>query len=242
MNDLFYPKAGHGIEAEYIRPLAKSPTEFTRLSMTPSRDAFSCSRSEEELETLGHTGALNWIRQFKTQDTINKLSRNNLRWYEMNTDSLADLVMFINYGDRLFVGRVNPPSFADQRLVLLRPHEVIDIELHHALLNSAITMFILEGLGFGRGLGALDLNKDRIEEYMHILDASRLNEDGINNIKAAFALMTQRDILPVPNELKKADRIAFDDAVIEAFGLPISRVAIYDSLLSLVKIRGNALA
>lgn len=240
MNELFYPQAGHGIEQEYIEPLAKSPTEFKRLTMTPTKEAFSCSRSEEELEARGHTGALNWIRRFKTQAVINKLSRRGLQWYEMNTESLADLVMFINYGDRLFVGRVNPPSFADQRLVPLKPKSEIDLELHHALLNTAISMFILEGMGFGRGLGALDLNKDRIEDYMHILNPSRLDANGIANIKAAFVPLTQRDILPVADELEQQDRIAFDDAVIEAFGFSVSRADIYDSILSLVEIRRTA--
>ena len=240
MNELFYPRPGHGIEAEYIRPLAKSPAEFKRLSMSPTKEAFSCSRSEEELGVLGHTGALNWIRRFKTQETINRLSRGNLLWYEMKTDNLADLVIFINYGDRLFVGRVNPPSFADQRLVPLKPLGDIDIELHHALLNSAISMFIIEGMGFGRGLGALDLNKDRLEKYMHMLDATRLNEKSIEQIKTAFTPLTHRDILPVADELEQADRIAFDNAIIEAFGLNTLRDDIYNSLLFLVEIRQTA--
>lgn len=237
MNDLFYPKPGHGIEAEYIRPLAKSPTEFTRLNMPATKGAFSCSRTEEELEALGHTGALNWIRRFKTQETIDKLRRRDKLWYQMDTDSLTDLVMFINYGDRLFVGRVTPPAFVDQRLVPLTPRATIDIDLHHALLNSVISMFIIEGMGFGRGLGALDLNKDRIEEYMHMLDASRLDDVSANQIKAAFFPLTQREILPIADELEQADRIAFDDAIIEAFGLSVSRLDIYESVLSLVEIR-----
>lgn len=72
-------------------------------------------------------------------------------------ETLTDLVMFINYGERLFVGRVDPPAFVDQRMVRLDPleNESVDIELSHALLNSTIGMFIIEGLGFGRGLGAL---------------------------------------------------------------------------------------
>ena len=73
MNELFYPKRGHGIEQEYIKPLAKSPSAFVRLSMPPTKEAFSCSRTEAELEALGHTGALNWIRQFNTEENIAKL-------------------------------------------------------------------------------------------------------------------------------------------------------------------------
>ncbi len=240
MNELFYPKAGHGIETEYIKPLAKSPVEFKRLTMSPTKEAFSCSRSEEELQELRHFGALNWIRRFKTPGVVNRLSRGNLLWYEMKTDTLADLVTFINYGERLFVGRVYPHSFADQRLVPLTPCVEIDLDLYHALLNSTISMFIIEGMGFGRGLGALDLNKDRIEEYMHMLDASRLDANGIEQIKTAFSPLLQRDILPVADELEQADRIAFDDTVIKAFALSISRDDIYNSILTLVEIRQTA--
>ncbi|HEU4554572.1 MAG TPA: hypothetical protein VFS25_17130, partial [Chitinophaga sp.] len=240
MNALFYPPEGNEIEAEYLKPLAKSPTEFRRLITSPTKVAFACSRSEDQLIELGHIGALNWIRRFKSQEIIDKLSKPGLHWYEMNTHSLADLVMFINYGERLFVGRVSPPSFADQRLIPLKPKDEIDIELHHALLNSAITMFFMEGMGFGRGLGALDLNKDRIEKYMHMLDASRLDDVRIDQIKAAFLLLSRRDILPVADELEQVDRIAFDDAVIAAFQLNVSRADIYNSLLSLHEIRRTA--
>ena len=149
--------------------------------------------------------------------------------------------MFINYGDRLFVGRVDPPAFADQRLVRLEPIGEIDIDLAHALLNSAIAMFFVEGMGFGRGAGALDLNKDRIENFMHILDPSRLDPSGVSLIKDAFAPLLDREILDVADELEQEDRKAFDDAVITAFGLGIDRQRIYDSLLSLVEIRRTAL-
>jgi methylase of polypeptide subunit release factors len=239
-NDLFYPEDGHGIEPEYITPLAKSPAEFDRLCAPPTKEAFSCSRSLEELEELGHTGAINWINNFATQETIDKLSRKGKHWYQMDTDTLTDLVMFINFGQRLFVGRVMPSAFVDQRLVPLNPLHEIDIDLHHALLNSAISMFIIEGMGFGRGQGALDLNKNRIEDYMHMLDATQLSEEGRTAIKNAFAPLLERDILSVADELEQADRIAFDDTIIAVFGLDISRAQIYDSLLSLVEIRRTA--
>jgi len=240
MNEFFYPRSGHEIEYEYLKPLAKSSTEFTHLSMTPTRQAFSCSCSKDELRQLGHTGALSWIEQFESPEVVRKLEMAGHHWYEMRTNDLADLVMFINYGDRIFVGRVNPPSFADQRLVSLKPLRDIDIELHHALLNSAIGMFIIEGLGFGRGLGALDLNKNRIEKYMHMLDPTVLNQAGISAIKEAFTILVARKILPVADELEQADRIAFDDAVIAAFNLNVRRDHIYNSLLALVEIRRTA--
>lgn len=238
MNALFYPTGEHGIEAEYIRPLAKSPSQFVRLMAPATREAFSCSRTEDELRNLGHTGALQWIERFKTAENIKKLGGNGVHWYEMKADRQTDLVMFINYGDRLFVGRVNPPAFVDQRMVCLDPlNEGVDIELSHALLNSTISMFIIEGLGFGRGLGALDLNKDRIEDYMQILEPARLSPEAAGNIKDKFAPLLERDIMGVADELDQDDRQALDEAIIEAFGLNVSRDHIYESLKALIEIR-----
>ena len=56
LNELFYPRAGHGIEAEYIKPLAKSPTDFVRLNGATVKEAFSCSLTERELKKLALPG------------------------------------------------------------------------------------------------------------------------------------------------------------------------------------------
>lgn len=240
MNAMFYPPVGHGIEPEYIRPLAKSPSDFDTLQAAPAKQAFCCSRSEAELRALGHTGALNWITKFKNAATIAKLRRANAHWYEMSGDQLSELVMFINYGQRLFVGRLLPPGFADQRLVALEPKQGTDIDLCHALLNSTIAMFIIEGMGFGRGLGALDISKDRIKDFLHMLDPAQLNQEQSTAIKAAFAPLLQRKIFCVADELEQADRQYFDQAIIDAFNLPITRDQVYDALSALVGIRLTA--
>ena len=239
LNALFYPSEGHGIEAEYIRPLVKSSTEFTRLTGEAEREAFSCSRTEDELRELGHQGALNWIERFRSPENIEKLSRSGCHWYEMNTDSLTELVMFINYGRRLFVGRVSPPAFVDQRMVRLLPKADIDVGIYHALMNSSIGMFIIEGMGFGRGLGALDLNKDRIEKYMPIIDVSKLNDEKRTIILDGFAPLLQREILAVADELEQDDRQEFDDRIIRILGLDVEREQIYDSLRNLVEMRST---
>nr|WP_315418016.1 N-6 DNA methylase [uncultured Pedobacter sp.] len=241
-NELFYPRAGHGIEPEYLKPLAKGPSDFTHLSMPPTREAFCCSRTEAELTELGHTGALQWIRKFNTPENIRKLSRANLLWYQMDAEEISDLVMFINYGDRLFAGRVEPPAFSDQRLVPLKPIGEVDIDLYHAILNSAISMFIIEGMGFGRGLGALDLSSDRIKQYMHVLDVNALSPESIQDIKDAFHPITTRTIMPsIADELEQHDRINFDNVLLSAFNIEVRRQTIYDCILTLVGMRLTAL-
>ncbi|MFT4203617.1 MAG: N-6 DNA methylase [Chitinophagaceae bacterium] len=241
-NALFYPKrASHSIEQEYIRPLLKSPGDFTHLSTAKFKEAFSCSKTLSELEALGHNGALYWIRKFETEENVKKLTTKNKLWYQMDTDNLTELVMFINYGERLFVGRVDPPAFVDQRMVALTPlRDNVDIGLYHAILNCSILLFFIEGMGFGRGLGALDLNKDRIEDFMHIPDLTNLDESQINRIKEAFLPLLNRPILNIADELESEDRQYFDDTVLEILNIPVTRETIYNSLLALIEIRLTA--
>ena len=81
---------------------------------------------------------------------------------------------------RLFSGRLDPPAFVDQRLIQLNPLDDVDIGLCHALLNSSIGMFIIEALGFGRALGALDLkvSREAVYESLRELVSIRLS---VNN-------------------------------------------------------------
>lgn len=241
MNALFYPTGKHGIEKKYIRPLAKSFMKFEHLLGKATNEAFSCSLSEKELSRLGHTGALKWIARFKTKENIKKLStRSGAHWYQMDASTMSDLVMSMAYGDRLFIARLDPPAFVDQRLIRLDHRPGVDVDLCHALLNTTISMFILEGLGFGRGLGALDINKDRIERYFHVLNPKCLDEKKVSSIKDAFAPLLKRKVLPVADELEQLDRQAFDNEVIKSFGLKTSLNELYDNLRALMEIRSTA--
>ena len=98
-------------------------------------------------------------------------------------------------------------------------------------------MFLIEALGFGRALGVLDLNKDRIEKFMHILNPSALDPKLVEQIKTAFAPLLERELFNLADEIEKQDRQYFDDAIIEAFDLKVPREAVYESLRELVSIR-----
>ena len=177
----------------------------------------------------------------KGKPLTESLARSGMHWYEMGTEALADLVMPLNFGNRLFVSRLVPAAFVNQRLIRFNANDGVDLELCHALLNSAISLFMIEGMGFGRGQGALDLSKDKIENFMHILDPSQLNAEQADQIKTAFAPLMQRDLLQVADELEENDRRHFDETVIEAFELSISREQVYDSIVQLVEIRQTAM-
>ena len=244
---MFYPTSEHDIESEYIRPVLKSPGDITRYTAVAEGEAFSCAIDVQTLNELGHVGAHAWIRRFE-QCTNKKgkplpevLARPGKYWYEMSADTWVDLAMPINPGDRLFVARLNSSAFLNQRLISLKAlDDGVDIELCHALLNSAISMFIIEGMGFGRGEGVLDLSKNRIEQFMHMLDPNQLDVEQSNWVKSAFEPLLQRDILDVADELDQQDRKDFDDSIIEAFDLNLSREQIYGNILGLIGIRQAA--
>ena len=246
-DEMFYPSQNHSIEQEYIRPVLKSSTEIKKLVTSATSDAFSCNKTILELEELNHTGALEWIAEFESKSNgtgkalPDVLANSKMHWYEMPTDMQADLAMPMNFGDRLFIARLKPKAFLNQRLISLKARsDTTDIELCHALLNSAVSMFIIEGMGFGRGQGVLDLSKDRIEKFMHMLDYSELSANQIESIKSAFVPIAERNIMQVADELEELDRKNFDDIVIKAFGLNVSREHIYECLRNLLSIRQAA--
>jgi hypothetical protein len=102
--------------------------------------------------------------------------------------------------------------------------------------------FWIEGAGFGRGLGALDLNADKIRTRMRVLDPARLDEASRGEIIALFKPIRNRDVLELPDELDDPERVKFDRRVLAAYGADDKYERIKASLLSLYAIRKAALA
>lgn len=248
-NRMFYPSRGHGIEAEYIKPVVKNLKRMRRLSNPSTIDAFSCSLTIAELTAAGHTGAIAWIRSFQTGRNesgvllTESLARPNMHWYEMGTESMADFVANLNYADSLFICRLQERSFIDQRLIGLsmKPEsEAFGKDLLHALLNSIVSMFFIESMGFGRGLGGLDLNKGKFTHGFCLLDPSIPTEDQKAQIIAAFNPLMGRNRLKLEEELASADRKAFETLIFDIYRINDLYEPLKASLLSLHSIRSTA--
>jgi hypothetical protein len=241
---MFFPPESNPIESCYLKPVLKNLRNTTTYCTTPTAHAFCCGNSLDELKTLGHGGALTWIRTFehgvnhKNKPLPEALKRAGCHWYEMKPDALADLVAQINYGDRLFIAKLEERSFVNQRLIRLRKRDNgLDTALIHALLNSIAGLFFLESLGFGRGLGALDLSSTRLREGLKVLNPGMLSKEQAEQIKAAFRPVATRKVLPLGVELSQNDRKRFDRTVLEAFRIGKHHKAIEDSLRTLNGIR-----
>jgi methylase of polypeptide subunit release factors len=237
-DDFYYPdtETQRGIEREYLVPLLKNSKECKTLLVSPQNFAFSCSKSMDELRKLGHTGALSWIQKFENRvnGTGEKLSavlgKQHSPWYFLSPNETGEFALSMNPYQVLAVYRSENPIFMNQRLIRLTAKQG-DKELMHALLNSAFGMAAQEFLGFGRGEGVLDLRNDSVKEDMRMLDPIKITPDHARKIKDAFKPLLDREALTVFKEFEKTDRLAFEDAILSAYGLQRHR----DELLDLVK-------
>ena len=245
-NEFFYPKKGHNIENNYLQRVLKRPGSADGLVASPDRHAFVCSCSIEELRERNHKGALAWIKKFAARkrngkpipEYLNKKKSSNLHWYELRFDTPADLVLPINPYERLFIPKLQPRTYVDQRLTRFTIKDTsINPDVCHALMNSLIGLFLIEAMGFGRGLGALDLSKTRVERQLHMLNPRLLDDGQKKQILSAFDPLLQRSVESLPAEIAKDDRKKFDAVVLKAFGIYHLYGDIRSSLEGLYSIR-----
>jgi hypothetical protein len=245
---MFYPSQPNDIEKEYLFPVLLSSRTAEEYTTYPEDTAFCCAESKAALTKKGHLGALRWIESFEHArntsgepliDVLAKSAKSGTEWYTLLPHSRADFFCSINPGDRLFIGKLEEAALVNQRLVCFtKVYDMFDDELVHALLNSSLTLFFLEALGFGRGEGALDLNATKIKDGLHVLDPSLISTDSAKTILHLFRQLKQRGIRPIQGEFENI-RKEFDNAVLAAFGLDHLQEKIEESLLSLYRIRSS---
>ena len=159
-------------------------------------------------------------------------------WYQMDAATLADFVLSMNPDTRLFVARTPEPTFVDQRLIRITVNDDDDSELIHALLNSTFSMYFIEALGFGRGLGVLDINSTKIENGLYIPNISLISSGDAEKIIAAFYEINMRPVKKVLKEINESDRHKLDNEIANAIGLPLPVVEdVYSGLQTLYRIR-----
>ena len=165
------------------------------------------------------------------------LKRSNEEWYEMKPNEIADLFTMMNPDDRIFFGRFVSSTFINQRLIGFKALDShTDVELCHALMNSLFMKFFIEAVGFGRGLGVLDINKENISECL-MLNPDLLSQESINNIKMQFHIVCSKPIMTIDEELKDEDWIKYNHIVLQAFEIDMYYDKIVNSFTSLRKVR-----
>jgi hypothetical protein len=164
------------------------------------------------------------------------LIKNGRPWYQQDPDLSGGFITSINPNERLFFSYIKEGTVVDQRLMVFKPKKPVNDMVYLALLNSIVQMAFILLNGTPRALGVLDIDKDRLEQCQ-ILDPERLSVDLQKQIIASFAPLLNRDVLPVEEELKRPDRIAFDHVVLKAFGIDNYYDRIHDFLISFSRVR-----
>lgn len=243
-NDLFYPEITDSIENEYIKPVLKKPGNLKSYMAETDAKAFCCHRSIEELEKIGHVGALSWINKFEHvkngsgKELPIALHRAGIEWYEMDDGTRADFVTALNPDKRIFVARFLERTFVDQRFTrLLIRSENANPELLHALLNSLYGMYAIEAIGFGRGLGVLDASSSKLKK-MYMINPECISLDDRKEIVELFEQVRNRPVRDTAQELCDAARERFDRKVLRSLGHEDLYEEIKASLLSMQHTRG----
>lgn len=242
-DDMFFPEGDTGIEPVFLKDVLMNARSTDRYIATTDRKAFCCNLTIDELIEGGFHGALAWIRKFQNEKNgVGKplpdaLKRDGLQWYELTTDEVAEIFTMMNPDNRMFYAKFNEPTFVNQRLIgLKRKRMSDDLDLLHALLNSILSLFYIEAVGFGRGLGVLDINKDSISKC-YILSPAVLSDEQICNIKKTFYALIAKGIVDIEVDLADPIRQEFDMTVLDAYGIGRYYDTIVCSLKSMRRMR-----
>lgn len=212
------------IEKEFLLPILKTSQELKAIAYSNKSEynLFVCKEDEKTLKAK-YPNAYKHIKKFET--TTNKtgialpevLKTRKPFWYSLAPEESANIFISINPSQRLFFSFSKSPLYLNQRLVAIRVKKK-DVEIVSALLNSIVSLLIVELNGVSRNLGALDLNADFFKTKMKMFDPILLSDKQKESILAKFEILSKRQIQDYENEYKQKDRIAFDEAVLKAYG------------------------
>ena len=212
------------IEKDFLLPILKTSQELKTIAYNNKSEynIFVCKEDEKNLK-VKFPNAYKHIKKFETKTNKTGIALPDVLktrkpfWYSLAPEESANILISINPSQRLFFSFSKSPLYLNQRLVAIRVKKK-DVEIVSALLNSIVSLLIVELNGVSRNLGALDLNADFFKTKMKMFDPSLLSDKQKESILARFKTLSKRQIQDYENEYKQKDRIAFDEAVLKAYG------------------------
>lgn len=212
------------IEKEFLLPILKTSQQLKTIAYSNKSDynLFICKEEDKTLKAK-YPNTYKHIKKFET--TTNKkgialsevLKARKPFWYSLAPEESANIFISINPSQRLFFSFSKSPLYLNQRLVAIRVDKK-NVEIVSALLNSIVSLLIVELNGVSRNLGALDLNADFFKTKMKMLDPNLLSDKQKKNILSKFETLSKRQIQDYENEYKQKDRIEFDEEILKAYG------------------------
>ena len=232
------------IEVEFLQPVLQTSRHISTIlhNKTPDTYLFICDKPETELQRR-YPNAYKWIKKWETEKNktgvlLPKVFDNRKPyWYTLKAEQPANIFISINPDKKLFFSYSPNPIHLNQRLVAIRAKNE-DAPIITALLNSIVSLLVVELNGVSRNLGALDLNADFFKTKMKMLNPSLLSKKRKDDIIAKFTPLSIREIEQYDKEFQKKDRVEFDEAVLNAYGhSPSILPRLYELLIETIENR-----
>lgn len=234
----------NGIEKDFLFPIIQSSKEITKIHDDHPIDTFLfvCDKSLDELQEK-YPNSYNWIsywsrKRNKTGKLLpSVLATNKPYWYSLSPEEKANIYISINPNERIFFSYCDEERLLNQRLVAIRTN-IENAKIVTALLNSVITLLMVEINGVPRNLGALDLNADFFKSKIKILNPNLLTTGQEQKIISKFISISERPVLTFEKEFNTNERKDFDKTIFECFDIPLALLPkYYDLLVETIKYR-----
>jgi hypothetical protein len=208
----------HLLEAEYVcEPVMVKAREIVRPAMSAADLRYCLVRLDEAAARKRHTNA--YITWGETKGFHNRpTTRGRRPWYAIRVQDYAAIAFPLAHKRRPVLALLQDKFHLDKRLCAIYPHHSGD-----ALLIAASLLGTFSTLGrevYGRanfGQGLLELAVYEVAN-LEILDPRCLTAKDKAALTAAFYQLSERDILMLYDDVRCADRVALDDAFLEAVG------------------------
>ena len=236
-NEFFYLDAKRiqewGIEAEFLKPVIKSPRECKSIRVDPNQLQFKLFMCHLDKAALSGTSALAYIEWGESQGFHQRPScRGRARWWDLGQWGYPDMLWSDAYNVRFGCFENAGDYFADKRFFVIEFKEE-DLATR-AYLNSTIIPLLIETEGIANlGEGVIYTNVYWLKT-LPILEESRMAKE----IHQCYEKIKTREILPIFDEIHQLDRIALDAIIFDALNLTQGeRDGVYEAVVNLVESR-----
>lgn len=236
-NEFFYLDAERvqewGIEAEFLKPVIKSPRECKSILIDPSQLKFKLFMCGADKADLAGTAALEYIEWGESEGFHQRPScRSRTRWYNLGEREYPDMLWSDAYNVRFGCFENVGDYFGDKRFFLIKFKE--DNLVIRAYLNSTIIPVLIETEGITNlGEGVIYTNVYWLKT-LPILGESCVE----NAIHRCYETIKTREILPIFDEIHQPDRRALDEIIFDTLNLTQGeRDGVYEAVIHLVETR-----
>ena len=229
-----------GIEEEFLKPVIKSPRECESILIDPSQLKFKLFMCGADRADLAGTAALEYIEWGESEEFDQRQTcQGRARWYDLGKQMSFDWLV-LRFRDKRNWTPINETSslLAGDIVFTAVLQNRNTIQFANAIANSTLLILVSEIYGrVNLGDGLLTTYGPEILCF-DFISPDQIDTQSGENLRQAFELMKQRQILPIFDEIHQPDRRALDAIIFDILNLTSGeRDAVYEGVIHLVEVR-----